>query len=127
MKFLLVFITLIAHFNAFANNIKEPQKTDETTQDAQKIKMLILDKLYANRNFYDINIGQKIKVDDLEIHAKSCIENAEMQQFAFLEIAQNGDTILNQWVPILKHNATPISHKRFDVAVLSCNFYTQKN
>ena len=89
-------------------------------------KSVILDKLYTNRTFHEVEIGQSITVGDLEIKAINCMQNKENEAFLFLNITQNKDDILNQWVPITKHTTTPIAHKRFDINAISCNFYNQK-
>ena len=134
MNLITLFIILILHSNAFAkaakskNNNKEiPNKIQEEIRDTkQKAVILILDKLYTNRSFYDVEIGNSIATGDIEIKALNCVENAQKQQFILLKITQNGDDIFNQWIPILKHTSTPIAHKRFDITAISCNFYNQK-
>ena len=142
MKWILL-LTLVFSFECFAKKTKKeelqaskkqekqaekPQeKQEKTPQEPQKATVLILDKLYTNRTFYEIQIGQTLQIDELEIQISQCIENLQKKQFVFLNIKSNKDDILSNWIPISKYTSTPITHKRFDISVISCNFYSNKS
>ena len=142
MKLILI-LTLFFGFECFAKqtknegiqaskrNQKPPEKPlekpPEKQQEPQKATILILDKLYTNRTFYEVQMGQTLQIDELEIEISQCIENLQKKQFVFLNIKENKDDIVSNWVPIAQYTPTPITHKRFDISVISCNFYSNKS
>jgi hypothetical protein len=140
---LILLLTLVFGFECFAQQTKkeelqaskknqkpqekQAEKPQEKPQEPQKATVLILDKLYTNRTFYEIQMGQTLQIDELDIQISQCIENLQKKQFVFLNIKSNKDDIVSNWVPISKYTSTPITHKRFDISVISCNFYSNKS
>lgn len=129
MKIANFFILLLAiHLESFAKVKNKIAEQKQTTQHdtVQKAIILVLDKLYTNRNFYEIEISNSIMISSMEITILDCINNNKGENFMLMRIRENGDDILNEWIPIAEYITTPTPHKRFAVTPISCNFYKSK-
>lgn len=121
---LFVFVLLL-HSVCFAKAKNKPVETPQQ-ETVQKAIVLILDKLYTNRNFHEVEIGHSIVISDMKVTILDCIRNSKGQNFMFMHIQENDDDILNEWVSITEYSSTPTPHKRFEVIPISCNFYNPR-
>ena len=110
----------------FANQSYSASKKNNIPQKPAviKAKILIVDKMYSKRFFYETPLNQYFIISEqLTGIATKCIRNSEKQDFIFGKIMRNGEQLFAKWIPVTENAIEPISDKRYDISFVSCNFY----
>lgn len=113
---ILLFLFLFGFFAVGEDKVSEKSPDIFT----KKVEVVIVDKLYANKYKYNLDIGKTASFEKLDVKIIKCVENNSGQKFAFLKVKDSGKEITSKWFPVTLYSSSTLEHKRFDVIVTNC-------